>query len=77
MSKQLIAKWCCFLQSDRKDEENCNRILSGHPSSSASEINTIRIEEMIQNKEQLMVSEILSELRLSYGIVHHITSNVL
>ncbi|GFX27123.1 uncharacterized protein TNCV_440291 [Trichonephila clavipes] len=38
---------------------------------------TARIEEMIQNDQRATVSEISSELCLSYGRVQHIVSDVL
>ncbi|GFV30735.1 hypothetical protein TNCV_2468421 [Trichonephila clavipes] len=42
----------------------------GRPNSSMTEINTARIEEIIKNDQMLSLSEISSDLRLSYGSVH-------
>ncbi|GFT19855.1 hypothetical protein TNCV_4993011 [Trichonephila clavipes] len=44
------------------------------PSSSTTEINTARIEEMIQNNRRVTLREISSEVELSYGSVQHIVS---
>ncbi|GFV22291.1 hypothetical protein TNCV_3923511 [Trichonephila clavipes] len=49
MSRQHVAKWCRSFQSGKQDVENCNTARSGRPSSSTTEINTARVEEMIQN----------------------------
>ncbi|GFW01145.1 hypothetical protein TNCV_1763831 [Trichonephila clavipes] len=42
---------------------------SGRPSSSTTEINTTRIEEIIQNGRWVTLREISSELGLSYGSI--------
>ncbi|GFX48062.1 hypothetical protein TNCV_4113971 [Trichonephila clavipes] len=77
MGRQHIANWCHSFQSDRHDVENCNMAGSIRSSSLSAEINTARIEEMIQNYRRLILSEITSELGLSYGSVRHIVSDVL
>ncbi|GFV06255.1 hypothetical protein TNCV_4589141 [Trichonephila clavipes] len=59
------------------DVQNHNMTGNGRPSSSMTEINTARVQEMIQNDQQVTLSEISSELGLSYGRVQHIVSNVL
>ncbi|PRD23604.1 UNVERIFIED_CONTAM: hypothetical protein NCL1_45931 [Trichonephila clavipes] len=50
---------------------------SGRPSSSTTEITRARNGEMIQNNRRVTLSEISSELGLSYGSVQHIVSDVL
>ncbi|GFW46233.1 histone-lysine N-methyltransferase SETMAR [Trichonephila clavipes] len=77
MSRQYVAKLYHCFQSSRQDVENRNMAESGRPSSSMAEINTARVEEMIQNDRRITLSEISSELRLSYGSVQHIVSDVL
>ena len=57
--------------------ENHNRAASGRPSSSTTEINTARVEEMIQNDRRVTLRAIASELGLSYGTVQRIVSDVL
>ncbi|GFU69317.1 histone-lysine N-methyltransferase SETMAR [Trichonephila clavipes] len=49
MLTQNFAKWCHSFQSGGQDVKNSIRVGSGRPSSSTTEINTTRIEEMIQN----------------------------
>ncbi|GFV83575.1 uncharacterized protein TNCV_5120651 [Trichonephila clavipes] len=44
---------------------------------STTEINTARIEEIIQNDRWVTLREISSELGLSYNSVQHIVSDVL
>ncbi|GFS71668.1 hypothetical protein TNCV_4270601 [Trichonephila clavipes] len=61
----------------REDVENRNMSRSSRPSSSTAEINTARIEEKIQNDRWGCLSEISSELVLSYGSVQHIVLDVL
>ncbi|GFT22286.1 hypothetical protein TNCV_3272881 [Trichonephila clavipes] len=64
-------------QSRRQNVENCTMARSGRPSSSMIEINTVRNGEMIQNVRRETLSEISSELGLSYGSVQHIVFDVL
>ncbi|GFT71180.1 histone-lysine N-methyltransferase SETMAR [Trichonephila clavipes] len=74
MIRQHAVKWCHFFQSGRQDVENCNMAGNVQPSSSPAEINTARIEEIIQNDRRVTLSEIS---HLSYGSVQHIVSDVL
>ncbi|GFU20285.1 histone-lysine N-methyltransferase SETMAR [Trichonephila clavipes] len=50
---------------------------SGQLSSSTAEINTSRVEKMIQNDRRVTLREISSELGLSYCSVQRIVSDVL
>ncbi|GFX36322.1 histone-lysine N-methyltransferase SETMAR [Trichonephila clavipes] len=77
MSRQHVTKLCYSFQSGRQDVESRNMTWSGRPSSSTTEITTARIGEMIQNDRRITLREISSELRLSYGRVEHIISDVL
>ncbi|GIY78641.1 histone-lysine N-methyltransferase SETMAR [Caerostris darwini] len=77
MSIQNVAKWCRSFQSGRQDVESRNMAGSGRASSSTTETNTARVEEMIQNDRRVTLREILSELGLNFGNVQHIVSDVL
>ncbi|GFS95148.1 histone-lysine N-methyltransferase SETMAR [Nephila pilipes] len=48
MSSQQVAKWCRSFQAGREHVENRNMEASGRPSSSRTDINTARVEEIIQ-----------------------------
>ncbi|XP_035208133.1 uncharacterized protein LOC118182851 [Stegodyphus dumicola] len=50
---------------------------SGRPSSSRTDINTARVEEIIQRDRRVTVREIALELDLSYGNVQRIVSDEL
>ncbi|GFT62976.1 histone-lysine N-methyltransferase SETMAR [Nephila pilipes] len=50
---------------------------SGRPSSSRTDINTARVEEIIQRDRRVTVREIASELDLSYGNVQRIVTDEL
>ncbi|GFT73823.1 histone-lysine N-methyltransferase SETMAR [Nephila pilipes] len=67
MSKQQVAKWCRSFQAGKEHVENRNMKASGRPSSSRTDINTARVEEIIQRDRRVTVREIASELDLSYG----------
>ncbi|GFV71732.1 histone-lysine N-methyltransferase SETMAR [Trichonephila clavipes] len=49
MNRQHIAKWCHSFESGRQDVENRNMVRKSRSSSPTTKINTVRIEEMIQN----------------------------
>ncbi|GFT49179.1 histone-lysine N-methyltransferase SETMAR [Nephila pilipes] len=68
MSRQQVAKWCRSFQACKVHEENRNMEASGRPSSSRTDINTARVEEIIQRDRRVTVREIASELDLSYGM---------
>ncbi|GFT47978.1 histone-lysine N-methyltransferase SETMAR [Nephila pilipes] len=50
---------------------------SGRPSSSRTDINTARVEEIIQRDRRVTVRETASELDLSYGNVQRIVTDEL
>ncbi|GIY82216.1 histone-lysine N-methyltransferase SETMAR [Caerostris darwini] len=77
MSRQHVAEWCRSFQSGRQDVENRTMAGRDRSSSSMTEINTARVEEMIQIDLRATLREISSELRLSFGSVQHIVSDVL
>ncbi|GFV67072.1 hypothetical protein TNCV_1078521 [Trichonephila clavipes] len=60
----------------RQDVENCNMTGSDRSTSSMTEVNATRVEEMIQNDERVNLREISSYLGLRYGSVQHIVSDV-
>ncbi|GFS81889.1 histone-lysine N-methyltransferase SETMAR [Nephila pilipes] len=74
MSRQQVAKWCRSFQAGREHVENRNMEASGRPSSSRTDINTARVEEIIQRDRRVTVREIASELDLSYGNVQRIVT---
>ncbi|GFT55002.1 histone-lysine N-methyltransferase SETMAR [Nephila pilipes] len=50
---------------------------SGLPSSSRTDINTARVEEIIQRDRRVTVPDIASELEMSYGNVQRIVTDEL
>ncbi|GFU23664.1 histone-lysine N-methyltransferase SETMAR [Nephila pilipes] len=68
MNRQQVAKWWCSFQTGREHVENRNMEASGRSSSSRTDINTARVEEIIQRDRRVTVREIASELDLSYDI---------
>ncbi|XP_035228570.1 uncharacterized protein LOC118200722 [Stegodyphus dumicola] len=77
MSRQQVAKWCCSYQAGREHVENRNMEASGRRSSSRTDINTVRVEEIVQRDRRVTVREIASELDLSYGNVQPILTDEL
>lgn len=77
MSRQHVAKWRRSFETGREDVENRNRGASGRPSSTTTELNTVRVDEMIQNDRRVTVRAITAELGLSYGTVQRIVTDVL
>ncbi|GFT04012.1 histone-lysine N-methyltransferase SETMAR [Nephila pilipes] len=77
MSRQQVAKWCRSFQAGREHVENSNMEVSGLPSFSRTDINTARVEEIIQRDRRVTVCEIASELDLSYGNVQRIVTDEL
>ncbi|GFS86866.1 histone-lysine N-methyltransferase SETMAR [Nephila pilipes] len=77
MSRQQVAKWYRSFQVGREHVENRNMEASGRPSSSRKDINTARVEEIIQRDRRVTVREIASELDLSYGNVQRIVTDEL
>ncbi|GFT56698.1 histone-lysine N-methyltransferase SETMAR [Nephila pilipes] len=77
MNRQQVAKWYRSFQAGREHEENRNMEASGRPSSSRTDINTARVEEIIQRDRRVTVREIASELDLSYGNVQRIVTDEL
>ncbi|GFT33101.1 histone-lysine N-methyltransferase SETMAR [Nephila pilipes] len=77
MSTQQVAKWCRSFQAGREHVENRNMEASGRPRSSRTDINTVRVEEIIQRDRRVTVREIASELDLSYGNVQRIITDEL
>ncbi|GFV08413.1 histone-lysine N-methyltransferase SETMAR [Trichonephila clavipes] len=74
ISRQHVAKWCHYFQSDRCRKPQYGR---ERPAKINPEINTAQIEEMILNNRRVTLSVIPSELELSYGSVQHIVSDEL
>ncbi|GFW83415.1 hypothetical protein TNCV_2545131 [Trichonephila clavipes] len=74
MSRQHVAKLCHSFQSGRQDVESRNMTESVRPSSSMTEITTDRIGEMIPSARCVTVGNLV---RLRYGSVKHIVSDVL
>ena len=68
MSKQQVAKLCCFYQEDREHVEKRDMEASGRPCSSRTDINTAHVKEIIQRDRRVTMREIASELDLSYNI---------
>ncbi|XP_035210368.1 protein Wnt-16-like [Stegodyphus dumicola] len=52
MSRQQVAKWCRSYQAGREHVENRNMEESGRPSSSRTDINTTRAEEIVQSSRE-------------------------
>ncbi|KFM63570.1 Histone-lysine N-methyltransferase SETMAR, partial [Stegodyphus mimosarum] len=77
MSRQQVAKWSRSYQAGREDVENRNMEASGRPSSSRTDIDTARVEEIIEGDRRVTVREIASELDLSYGNVQRIVTDKL
>ncbi|GFT17103.1 histone-lysine N-methyltransferase SETMAR [Nephila pilipes] len=77
MSRQQVAKWCRSFQAGREHVENRNMEASSRPSSSRTDINTARVEEIIQRDRRVTVREIASELDLSYDNVQRIVTDEL
>ncbi|GFU22156.1 histone-lysine N-methyltransferase SETMAR [Nephila pilipes] len=77
MSRQQVAKWCRSFQAGREHVENRNMEASGRPSFSRTNINTARVEEIIQRDRRVTVRKIASELDLSYGNVQRIITDEL
>ncbi|GFT41148.1 histone-lysine N-methyltransferase SETMAR [Nephila pilipes] len=77
MSGQQVAKCCRSFQAGREHVENRNMEASGRPSSSRTDINTARVEEIIQMDRRVTVLEIASELDLNYGNVQRIVTDEL
>ena len=77
MSRQQVAKWCRSYQTGRERVENRNIEVCGHPSSSRTDINTARVEEIIQRDRRVTVCEIASEVDVSYGNVQRIVTDEL
>ncbi|GFX77609.1 hypothetical protein TNCV_1752201 [Trichonephila clavipes] len=76
MIRQYVAKLCHSFQSGRRDVESRSMTGSDRPSSSTTEITTVRIGEMIQNDRRVTVQH-PSELELSYCSLQHVVSDVL
>ncbi|XP_035215355.1 uncharacterized protein LOC118188937 [Stegodyphus dumicola] len=66
-----------LLSSGREHVGNRNIEASSRPSSSRTDINTARVEEIIQRDRRVTVREIASELDLSYGNVQRIVTDEL
>lgn len=66
----------CSFQSDREDVKSHNES-GGRLNSLTTEINIVRVEEIIQNDRRVTVHTIASELGLSYGTLQHIISDML
>ena len=49
MKGQHVEKWCHSFKASREDVKNYSKASSDCPSSLMTEINTIRVREMIQN----------------------------
>ncbi|GFT29825.1 histone-lysine N-methyltransferase SETMAR [Nephila pilipes] len=77
MSRHQVAKWCRSFQAGREHVENRNMEASDRPSSSRTDINTARVEKIIQRDRRVTVREIASELDLSYVNVQRIVTDEL
>ncbi|XP_035212130.1 protein GVQW3-like [Stegodyphus dumicola] len=76
MSRQQVAKWCRSYQAGREHVKNRNMEASGRPSSSRTDFNTARVEEIIQTDRQVTVREIAAELDLNYGNVQPMSCDI-
>ncbi|GFT75320.1 histone-lysine N-methyltransferase SETMAR [Nephila pilipes] len=56
-----VAKWCRSFQAGREHVENRNMEASGRPSSSRTDINTARVEEIIQRDRRVTVPQSWTE----------------
>ncbi|GFT48314.1 histone-lysine N-methyltransferase SETMAR [Nephila pilipes] len=77
MSRQQLAKLCRSFQAGREHVENRNMEASGRPSSSRTNSNTARVEEIFQRDRRVTVRKIASKLDLSYGNIQHIVTDEL
>ena len=75
MSKTRVYEWYKRFQDGREDVEDDER--SGRPSTSTTDENVEKVEEMVMNNRRITIRDVADDVGISIGSCHEIFSNVL
>src|ERR1043166_8304979 len=75
MSRQHVAEWCRKFAAGREKVTDEDR--SGRPSTATTDLNTARVEELIQDNRRITIRHMTEELGMSFGSVRHILHDIL